>query len=327
MNPRKLTAILGAALLAAVPAAVLAGPDDDGGAYLGVSLQSLEGGLAEALDMEENSGVLIGQVMDESPAAKSGLEKGDIVVRVAGKTVGTPSKLQKVVREHDPGDEVEIEVLRDGKTKTVKVALAERADRLPRHHRLREVHDLRLAGNRGYLGVMTQALSGDLAKYFGADDGGALVSEVVEDSPAAELGLQAGDVIVKVGESDVTNPEVLREVIREYEEAEEVEIVWIRDKKEKKGKVTLEVREGTDVLGFLPELEWHGADGSLPDFRHHLDGIRDGIRRHVRLGIDEMGELHREEIEGSLRSTLDELREEMDEMRKELDELKEKKSD
>ena len=72
MRSTKRAALLGAAMTAIVPAIALANPDE-GEVYLGVSLQALEGGLAEALDMKKDSGVLVSQVMPESPAEVAGL--------------------------------------------------------------------------------------------------------------------------------------------------------------------------------------------------------------------------------------------------------------
>ena len=146
MTSRKTVALFGAAMIAALPAIASANP----GAYLGVSLQALEGGLADALGVDENSGVLIGQVMNDSPAEAAGLEPGDIIVEVDGDEVGTPSKLRRVIRRHDPGDEIEIAYLRDDERRVVRVGLVEPADRDVRR-RLDRVHELRLGGNRGFL--------------------------------------------------------------------------------------------------------------------------------------------------------------------------------
>lgn len=307
MTSRKTVALLGAAMIAALPAIASANP----GAYLGVSLQALEGGLADALGVDENSGVLIGQVLDDSPAEAAGLEPGDIIVEVDGDEVGTPSKLRRVIRRHDPGDEIEVAYLRDDERRVIRVGLAETADHDVRR-KLHEVHDLRLGGNRGFLGVMTQPLSGGLDEFFGAENGGALVSDVVEESPAAKLGLAAGDVIVEVNGTEITNPEELRQVVRDYEEETEIEVVWLRDKKEQTGKTTLEIRE-SPVLR-LP----HFGKGLPHEFPHHFDFDFDanGMRHHV---VEIFGD---EDTKGSLREALEKLEKQIEELREEMEELK-----
>ena len=307
MTSRKTVALLGAAMIAALPAIASANP----GAYLGVSLQALEGGLADALGVDENSGVLIGQVMDDSPAEAAGLEPGDIIVEVDGDEVGTPSKLRRVIRRHDPGDEIEVAYLRDDERRVVRVGLVEPADRDVRR-KLDRVHELRLGGDRGFLGVMTQPLSGGLDEFFGAENGGALVSDVVEGSPAAKLGLAAGDVIVEIDGTGITNPEELRQVVREHEEETEIEVVWLRDKKEKTGKTTLEIRESPVMR--LPRFG-KGFPHELP---HHFDFDfdADGMRHRV---VEILGD---EDTKGSLREALEKLEKQIEELREEMEELK-----
>ncbi|MCA9751310.1 MAG: PDZ domain-containing protein [Gemmatimonadetes bacterium] len=299
---------LSAAFLIAMPA--LAHAAEPG--YLGVRLQSIEGGLAEALDREDGEGVLVSQVEDDSPAAAAGLEKGDIVTKFDGKEVEGPGDLSRAVRKMDAGAKVKVEYIRDGKTRTSEVTLGEMPDREHRMsgdrenrrgfpHRL-NVKDLKMSRDRGYLGVMTQPLSEDLAKYFGAKDGGALVSEVMEDSPAAKLGLKAGDVITKVDGKNVEDPSELREVVGDFEEPTDVEIVWVRDKKEQHGKASLEVKEGTE-LG-LPDMPFL-HDGPMRWFGDDDDGRRVMIERRI-------------EGDEDLRNEIDQLRDEIDELRQEL---------
>jgi hypothetical protein len=190
-----------------------------------------------------------------------------------------------------------------------QVELAEAPERVRRTMRKPHgVHELRLGGDRGFLGVMTQPLSGSLGEFFGAENGGALVSDVVDESPAAKLGLQAGDVITSIDGTPITNPEDLRSVVRDYEEETEIEVAWLRDKKEKKGTTTLEVRESP--FGRVPHL------GFLHDFDFHHDFDHDGVRRHV---VEVFGD---EDVKGSLEKALDEVKRELEALREEVDELK-----
>jgi S1-C subfamily serine protease len=296
---KKLVA-LSFALLVALPAIAAAGDDEAAPGYLGVRLQRVEGGLAEALGLEEDTGVLVGQVESDSPAEAAGLRAGDILVALDGKAVGRPGEVSSAVRDLSAGDEVKIEYLRDGKKATATAVLAEaESRRMPRNI---EVRELKFGKDRGYLGVSAQPLSEDLAAYFGAAKGGALVSEVMEDSPAAKLGLKAGDVITAVDGDEIQDPGDLQETIGEIDEAREVEVVWIRDKKEKSGKVELEVREG---------LAWHHPG------RWMGHGMDPGVMRW----FGDEGDGHRVLIERQLEGTED-LQEQMDELRQELDELK-----
>jgi membrane-associated protease RseP (regulator of RpoE activity) len=301
-----------------------AGKDSDRG-YLGIRMQEVEGGLAEALDVEENSGVLINDVVDDSPADEAGLEAGDIVVAVADEDVETPSDLQSAVRANKPGDEIEIRFLRDGKTRTVTAKLAEAPGR--RDEFLHQVKDLpcklggklekfHLAGEYGFLGVHTQPLRGDLGEYFGVEEGeGALVTEVVEDSPAEKLGLEAGDVIIEVAGEEVEDPGDLREIVSAYDEETEVEVVWIRDRKKRDGKTTLEIREGALERTFNISL-WDDDDDFDDD--HHVRISPRQMRRHH---LPEDVIIEKRLIREDMDETIEELREELQELRKELQEL------
>lgn len=285
-----------AGLVALAPLAASASP----GGYLGVRMQSIEGGLAEALDLEENAGVLLGQVVDDSPAAKAGLENGDIVTAIDGAAVDSPGAIHRIVRDHEPGDEILIAYLRDGKSREAKVLLGE-PTRARRHARM--ARDLRIGRDHGFLGVVTQPLSEELGEYFGVEGGrGALVSEVVEDSPAAKLGLEAGDVVTAVDGHDVADPQDLREIVSEFEEETEVEVVWVRDKRRETGKTTLEIREGRQMFGM------HGFPGGF-DVRRHVD---DGMRW-----------FHDERVQEQLDDAMRALREELDEIRAEIREIRE----
>jgi S1-C subfamily serine protease len=235
----------------AAAGSAIADPKAEEAGYLGVRLQRVEGGLAEALDIEADGGVLLGQVIEGSPADDAGLKEGDIVTSLDGKKVGTPDELRDGIRDRKAGENVSLQVLRDGAKRTVKVTLgkAETSQRTPLPGRMgdrigRHVREMRLGGKHGWLGVHTQSLSGDLGEYFGAKDGGALVSEVVPDSPAAKLGLSVGDVITSVDGEAVGDPGDLRRIVAEHEEPTEVEVSWIRAKRAQTGKTTLEVKEG-----------------------------------------------------------------------------------
>jgi len=311
MNSRTMLALTAAAAFALLPGA---GPvhaarhgDDEAHhgvrvhadkdhAWLGVRLQRVDGGLAEALDLDTDSGVLVSQVIEDSPAEKAGLESGDIVLRVGNDKTGTPGELQSMIGQKSPGDEVDLHVLRDGKEKSFTVKLAEIPDDDFFGRQMRGTQrflgnaqrDLWTGSNRAFLGVMSQDVGGDLGEYFGAPDGGALVSEVVPESPAATLGLRAGDVIVEVDGKAISSSAELRRVVGEYDQATEVKVVWIRDKKRREGNATLELRE---VPGLL-------RPGGLPMWERRMDR-----REAPDLRIDE------------LRREVDELRRELDEMR------------
>jgi S1-C subfamily serine protease len=331
MTPRKILMLACMATLSLTPAVVQANDEDDPArdrsesdaqdGWLGIRPQRIEGGLAEALNLEADSGVLVGQVVDDSPAEKAGLRSGDIILSVDRQEVGTPDALVDAVRRHEAGESVTVSVLRDGKTRELDVTLGE-APALASGEGFREmrrhmdrVRDLRLPGRHGFLGVITQPVEGELAEYFGAADGGALVSEVVDDSPAAKLGLRAGDVIVEVAGEEVSDPGDLRRAIGKQEEDDaEVEVTWIRDKQRRSGSVALEMREG-------PRLFWGEADGG-PVWEHAVPPDPEALLDFRRHAGDGRVRVERLFDEGEMNETLRQLREEIEQLRGEIEELK-----
>lgn len=338
----KLAMFAAATLLAAAPAVVQAGPEDGGGAgYLGVRLQRIEGGLAEALDMAPDSGVLLAQVESGSPAEKAGLSKGDIITKVGTKSVGTPDELRDAVRNAHAGDKVKISYLRDGKTRTSDVELGAvpdassfaprmmmrermgdddddaaptpRANRDRMRDHMRDIREMRLGREHGWLGVSTQPLSGELGEYFGAKDGGALVAEVVDDSPAKKLGLKAGDVIVKVDDAKIEDPGDLQRAVGRHEEPAEVQITWLRDGKSRSGKVELEVRDG---LAFFNGDDEGGMPG-MRGFRWMPEDDGGAMKERVHA--------FRMRADDDAQKAIDELRAQIDKLRAQVEKLEQSK--
>ncbi len=306
------------AIALAIPPMALAGEDTatttTKNAYLGVRMQEIEGGLAEALGMKEDGGVLIGQVIEGSPAAQAGLEGGDIVVKVDGSAVGTPEELRALIRGKSSGESIKVEVLRDSKSKTVAVTLGEQVEDIetfappPPGSSWTDENTFRTPGDdsdrkHGYLGVMTQPVSKELADFFGVSgDEGALVSEVVAESPAAKLGLRAGDVITKIDGVSIDGPGELARAVRKIDEAKEVNVEWVRERRVRSGKVAVEVREG-------------GGPGS------GMRGMRGFPRRFERMMPREFRNMKDEDVQAEV----DALRNELEALRTELRKLQEKK--
>ena len=97
-----------------------------GGAYLGVELVNLNEPLRTHFGVPEGSGVLVSNVVDDSPAARGGVQVGDIITRFDGEDVTSSRKLTTMVRKAEAGDPADLEVWRDGKVETVSTTLDER---------------------------------------------------------------------------------------------------------------------------------------------------------------------------------------------------------
>ena len=94
--------------------------------YMGVSTVPITPDIQQQLGLQQSSGALVQEVGSGSPAEKAGIQSGDVIVSVDGKPVHTPEDLVAAVRSHDPGDSVQVVLVREGAEHTVDVTLAER---------------------------------------------------------------------------------------------------------------------------------------------------------------------------------------------------------
>jgi len=171
---------------------------------LGVTIQEVNQALADNFGLKTPGGALVSAVAKDSPAAKAGLEPGDVIVKFEGKDITRSSELPPQVAQVKPGQKVTLEVWRDGKAKTLTATMGERSDR-------NEVADARNGeAPQGKLGVAVRPLSPDERKS--ADVASGVVVENV-GGPAARAGVRPGDVIVAVNNTPVKSPEQLRELI------------------------------------------------------------------------------------------------------------------
>ena len=171
--------------------------------YVGVGTQTISPAMAKALHLPETSGALLASVVPGSPAAKAGLEPGDVIEAVNGQKVASPRDLALTVAGVAPGKQAKIQLLRDGQDREIAVTVGEQPAEKTAQAPAAEDHDthnkLGLA-----LGPLTPGARDQLQVPDGQD--GAVVRSVRAGSPAEEAGLRPGDVIVGVGNQNVTSP-------------------------------------------------------------------------------------------------------------------------
>ncbi len=177
------------------------------------------------------------------------------------------------------------------------------------------------AAGGAWLGVQVRELGEQLGAYFGAKDGGALVESVVEDSPAAKAGFQAGDVILALGGEPVADPDDVITTVRGMAKGDQLEAKVLRKGKEMTLKAELAEREGgataTPMMGKMPRAlelrRLRSGDGAPGDHEALLRLHRDLAPRAGMPG-EEIENLHADIAE--LRAMIDELREKMEADRK-----------
>jgi len=155
---------------------------------LGVNIQNIDAEAAQTLDIDVEGGALVTRVFPESAAEKAGIAVGDVIIGVNDKTVTSASELRNTIGLLRSGDSVGIRYVRDNKTRSTSAELGSAEDQL-------------LSGADIHPGLA----GASFAPASTASDSGVEVTAVEEDSPAAQRGLRAGDVITAVNRVLVRN--------------------------------------------------------------------------------------------------------------------------
>jgi serine protease Do len=178
--------------------------------WLGVQIQEVTPEIAAAVGLEKPAGAIVSQVLPDSPAAKGGLKQGDVILGFGGSAIGEMRDLPRVVAATNAGEKVDVEIWRDRKEHSVSIKI----DKLQESDEVAANDEAPTPTRPGGesvepLGLELAALTPDLRQQLGiADDvDGVLVMDVAAEGPAAEQGLQPGDVIQQVGSEPVTTPE------------------------------------------------------------------------------------------------------------------------
>ena len=168
--------------------------------FLGIYMQDINEDLYETLDLQTRNGAIVSDIVEGSPASKSDLEEGDVIVSFEGKEIGNGSELKNLVSSTDPGSRVKLGIYRDNKKKNIFVTLEEREDIIA------------ATTNVNYeFGLLLENPSEDLISKYKLNEKnpsniqGVIVTGVEDDSPAEESGLQEGDIITRVGRKKIYN--------------------------------------------------------------------------------------------------------------------------
>jgi serine protease Do len=170
--------------------------------YIGVSIVDLSDDLAKQFKVPDTSGALAQDVVPGGPADKAGIKNGDVIRKVNGQTVTDAGQLTVLVTNLSPGAVATLDVIRDGQPMTIKVTLGERPA---------DINSVGQGGGsvqQGTLrGIDVQNLTPSIRDQFGLPPNvnGVIISQLDPNSPAAQNGLQEGDVIESINRQAVRN--------------------------------------------------------------------------------------------------------------------------
>jgi serine protease Do len=174
--------------------------------WLGVQIQPVTPGIAESLGLKKAEGALVDQPQADSPAAKAGIETGDVVTAVNGKPIKDSRELARTIGMMAPNTSVKLDILRKGESKTLTVELGQ----MPNEQQAK-------AGNAApaektpHLGLSVEPAQ----DVTGAGGKGVVVTAVNPDGPAAQHGIEPGDVILDIGGKAVANAADVRHAVAE----------------------------------------------------------------------------------------------------------------
>lgn len=251
--------------------------DGDGG-YLGVRTEEVSKDNLAKYSLRDVKGVGVESVVDGSPAQAAGIQAGDVILKVNGDEITSARKLTRLIGEISPDHQARITVLRGGSERDITVTVGKRPgfkfdngnfqfampnqkfempvmpkmpdfDKLPQGEwkQLQGMPDSPFAfafGSRRQIGAGLLPLSKQLADHFGVE-GGVLVNEVRENSPAAKAGLKAGDIIVEADGKPVKGDGDLARTIGGKKEGS-INLTIVRDRSRQTITVTPEEMKGFD---------------------------------------------------------------------------------
>ena len=178
--------------------------------WLGVRIQSVSEDIAETLGVAENMGALVAGITPDGPAAKAGIESGDVILKFDSKDVSTMRGLPRIVAQTPIGKTVDVEALRKGERKNFKVVVGrldedDKPDDQP--PKVESQKQDKPAPGRPMIGLKLTPLTDELRRKHGLDRKlkGLFVTEADPQSPAAEKGVKAGDVIVEAAQEQVAS--------------------------------------------------------------------------------------------------------------------------
>jgi len=166
--------------------------------WLGIIIQPLTEELRNSFGLGETEGVLIGDVMKNSPAEKGGLKRGDVIIQFDQRVIKEPDELSRIAANTAPGKTIPVKIIRERKEKTLEIKIEE----MPAEESLIAEKE----GEEYWRGLNVEAITEDLMKRFNLDTNeGVMVNEVESGSSADEAGIRKGTIIKQINQKRINN--------------------------------------------------------------------------------------------------------------------------
>ncbi len=174
--------------------------------WLGINIQDLDEDLKEFFGLPDKEGVIVAQVLADTPAEKAGMKEGDVIITYEGEKVKDTNDLLVKVGHTPVGKKVKLGILRDKKVVTLEIVVAERPSEI-------ETAKATRSGIDKWRGLEVEGITPEMAKRLGLDiSRGVVIVRVEEGSPAEEAGLREGDIILSIDQQPIRD-------LKDYENA------------------------------------------------------------------------------------------------------------
>ena len=187
--------------------------------WLGIAFQPLDKNLASSFGLDNHEGALVASVSDDGPAKEAGLEPGDVIVKFDGQVIKEATDLAPLVGRVVPGTTVQLDIVRAGKAKIIKVKIAP----MPSDHVDEGSSQDTKAEN--LLGVAVREITKDERKRYELEDRGLLIEYVAPKSAAAKAGLRRGDIILSINHRDLITERDLDKVLKNASKGQTVALL------------------------------------------------------------------------------------------------------
>jgi len=191
-------------------------------AFLGVKIQDIDDQLARAWNLSDREGAAVSEVVSDTPAEDAGIKVGDVIVEFNGKKVRDVAHLRNLVSTSQPGTSATVKVIRKKREKTFRVELAEFQQEQTVLATRQKVSPK--------LGLEVEDISSSLTRQFRLEKNvsGVIVTKVSPNSAVAKAGIRPGDVILQVGDNEITSVREFRRAMREEEKRDIILFLVLR---------------------------------------------------------------------------------------------------
>jgi serine protease Do len=185
--------------------------------FIGVQIQPVTADVASAIGLDKPEGALVANVNDDTPAAKAGIRTGDVITALGGQQIKSPRDLSRMVADLTPGAKEGLTVWRQGQSHNLSITVG--GNEPDQQQASAENGDKSMQGAQRVptIGIGLADLTPDIREALNLPrrENGAVIESVAPDKPAADAGLQAGDIIVSINQQPVKSAKEAKAAVAE----------------------------------------------------------------------------------------------------------------